>query len=687
MDRNPFGELQEGQVGSVQFNAPPTEQAPDLTAVNAGQNAQALLVAGRFLNAGANQLDTMSKQRIKVLNANLKAKGQQLATSGLFDGQTMTAEEAAAAGFTDQSFLEGYLKTRADVDLQNVGYELKREAQNPNSTEQSLYALSEQRIGQLKQNYNKFGAIGSTVFSDDVYKPLLTAANEVKLDGVKRDVQAIQADQEVMSRQSLDTLFSNASGLASPEGAVVFNDAIQRQLDNAIKVHGEKGIKVFTNNLVNSAIAGVNNGADMNSIKTLLSISKVKLSNGTEVALPSLDADLTNKLFEADKNYKSAVREDRKYSHYLLKQNREVNTQKLQNYVYKLKINNPNASVAQLRDAAIKAVDAKGISNIDLSQIDSIISTVQKTDTSELGGLSERVTKAALADSPYPYDVNAGLTSAAIKYLQDVYTSVKQNEQFKDAQQDQTLQKSDQQLKDTASKPLKDLGTQILTPAMMQMIRKENRNKFLKSLDTTSNGILARVDVRTSAGVSAYKKEMDKTIDGLPITEAAKSELHKALATKVRDFKGVSSQPTTSNQSTQSPYKPTAYPQLSERLLGKRYPMTSGFGKRPPPKSGASTNHYAVDIGAPEGTPVNSYSNGTVIYAGKQGNAGNVVRVKLDNGFIVEYMHLKNIYVNSDQRVSNSNVIGEVGTTGNSTGPHLHFAVHGLDGKPIKPYL
>ncbi len=103
--------------------------------------------------------------------------------------------------------------------------------------------------------------------------------------------------------------------------------------------------------------------------------------------------------------------------------------------------------------------------------------------------------------------------------------------------------------------------------------------------------------------------------------------------------------------------------------------ITSYFGPRKQPIAGASTNHGAIDIGIPLGTPVYSAELGTVIIASWQGGYGNFVMIKHDNGLYTAYGHLSGFNVNVGQRVSRGQQIAISGSTGISTGPHLHFEV------------
>ena len=103
--------------------------------------------------------------------------------------------------------------------------------------------------------------------------------------------------------------------------------------------------------------------------------------------------------------------------------------------------------------------------------------------------------------------------------------------------------------------------------------------------------------------------------------------------------------------------------------------ITSYFGLRTAPLPGASTNHGAVDIGVPTGTNVYATESGTVVTAGYYGNAGNLVTIDHGNGYISKYMHNSSIKVSVGDKVTKGQVIAISGSTGNSTGPHVHFQI------------
>ena len=112
--------------------------------------------------------------------------------------------------------------------------------------------------------------------------------------------------------------------------------------------------------------------------------------------------------------------------------------------------------------------------------------------------------------------------------------------------------------------------------------------------------------------------------------------------------------------------------------------ISSPFGYREQPLAGASTNHKGIDYAAGTGTPIYAAAAGTVVSAGYSGNAGKMIVINHGNGLTTYYMHCNDLYVSAGQSVSKGQNIAAVGTTGNSTGPHLHFQVN-LNGTPVNP--
>jgi murein DD-endopeptidase MepM/ murein hydrolase activator NlpD len=103
--------------------------------------------------------------------------------------------------------------------------------------------------------------------------------------------------------------------------------------------------------------------------------------------------------------------------------------------------------------------------------------------------------------------------------------------------------------------------------------------------------------------------------------------------------------------------------------------LTSPFGKRESPGNGGSTDHKGADFSAPSGTKVVAAEAGTVVFAGWYGSGGNTIIIKHSKDLYTLYMHASGLIAKKGNKVKKGDVIMKVGSTGASTGPHLHFGV------------
>jgi murein DD-endopeptidase MepM/ murein hydrolase activator NlpD len=124
-------------------------------------------------------------------------------------------------------------------------------------------------------------------------------------------------------------------------------------------------------------------------------------------------------------------------------------------------------------------------------------------------------------------------------------------------------------------------------------------------------------------------------------------------------------------------FTPMGYPHLGV--------ITSGYGHRENPFTGENVErHKGLDIRGRYGEIVKSTANGRVVMAGRRGGYGNCVVISHGNGFETYYGHLSKILIRAGQQVKAGDKIGRIGSTGRSTGPHLHYEVHRY-GKIINP--
>ena len=114
---------------------------------------------------------------------------------------------------------------------------------------------------------------------------------------------------------------------------------------------------------------------------------------------------------------------------------------------------------------------------------------------------------------------------------------------------------------------------------------------------------------------------------------------------------------------------------LKTPLDGAR--LSSSFGMRKHPISGYNKMHKGVDFAAPKGTPVYAGGNGVIEYVGKNGGYGNYIRIRHNNEYKTAYAHLSGFQkgISKGVRVNQGDIIGFVGSTGKSTGPHLHYEI------------
>jgi murein DD-endopeptidase MepM/ murein hydrolase activator NlpD len=116
----------------------------------------------------------------------------------------------------------------------------------------------------------------------------------------------------------------------------------------------------------------------------------------------------------------------------------------------------------------------------------------------------------------------------------------------------------------------------------------------------------------------------------------------------------------------------------------KDYHYTSGYGYRFDPFNGGTAMHAGLDMAGSQGEPIYASANGVVLQAGRSGGYGNLVELGHGKGIDTRYGHLSAILVKPGEHVSQGQLIGRMGSTGRSTGTHLHFEVR-VDGRAVNP--
>ncbi|MGB8817457.1 MAG: M23 family metallopeptidase [Rhizobiaceae bacterium] len=132
----------------------------------------------------------------------------------------------------------------------------------------------------------------------------------------------------------------------------------------------------------------------------------------------------------------------------------------------------------------------------------------------------------------------------------------------------------------------------------------------------------------------------------------------------------------------------------SVKAQARRYPIaspvpnadiTSRFGYRKDPLIGSEAFHGGIDFRAEIGHPVNAPASGVIEFAGVKGGYGNCIEIRHKNGMMTRYGHLSRIRVSEGDKVAAGDTIGDVGNTGRSTGPHLHYEIR-VDNNPVDPW-
>lgn len=123
---------------------------------------------------------------------------------------------------------------------------------------------------------------------------------------------------------------------------------------------------------------------------------------------------------------------------------------------------------------------------------------------------------------------------------------------------------------------------------------------------------------------------------------------------------------------------------LPSRLPVAAIALTSGFGMRTHPLLDMRRMHAGVDLAAPMGSPIVAPSDGVVRFANWRGGYGMFIDVDHGGGIETRYGHMSRLNVTAGQRVRAGDVLGFVGSTGLSTGPHLHYEVR-VNGQPVNP--
>ena len=215
------------------------------------------------------------------------------------------------------------------------------------------------------------------------------------------------------------------------------------------------------------------------------------------------------------------------------------------------------------------------------------------------------------------------------------------------------------------------LGASLL-PVVWNILEKKNiqLKKRVKAIVPTIAFVLCMVTVPPTDSTEAQGIES--------VSEAKEAEEAKKAAEAKRKALAASQARSIATAATSAPTGSLNGMALSIPVNGS---VSSRFGSRGYSRSSV---HTGVDIAASSGTGIRTISAGTVVYSAYKGSYGNLIIIDHGNGVQSYYAHCSALYVSAGQAVGAGTVIGAVGSTGNSTGPHLHLEIR-VNGTPVNP--
>jgi len=200
----------------------------------------------------------------------------------------------------------------------------------------------------------------------------------------------------------------------------------------------------------------------------------------------------------------------------------------------------------------------------------------------------------------------------------------------------------------------------------------EDRCRDLEALQ----GQIAREKRRTSSTRQSTEREKQNLLRDRAAWERALAELEQDSREIENMLQRV--------QKTPEGKERSAKPWTGKFRMPVKGRISSPYGYRIHPIYKVRKLHTGIDIAAPSGTPIRCAGDGTVVHSARWGGYGNCIIVDHGGGLATLYGHCSRLAVTNGQRVTNGQVIGYVGSTGMSTGPHLHFEVR-KDGRPVNP--
>lgn len=208
----------------------------------------------------------------------------------------------------------------------------------------------------------------------------------------------------------------------------------------------------------------------------------------------------------------------------------------------------------------------------------------------------------------------------------------------------------------------------------LEEVAQEFESLFVQQLLTVMRSGLGEDGLfEGNTGQDMYTSMMDQAL-AQALSERGGIGLAKPILQSLRDMQGDSEKGKDAAATAASPELADSLAQRFSRALSD-FEVTSPVGWRRDPFTDEWSFHKGVDLAFAEGSPIRSMTSGTVVFSGEQGGYGNTVVVEGPNGVRVRYAHLKELEVKTGADIAKGQEIGLAGSTGRSTGPHLHVEI------------
>jgi len=242
----------------------------------------------------------------------------------------------------------------------------------------------------------------------------------------------------------------------------------------------------------------------------------------------------------------------------------------------------------------------------------------------------------------------------------------------------------------------KDLGDASRRASMLRQVANNDRDVIDQLRATKEDLGIARERASAARSIAAKRREAaNSQLATLNKNLAEKARMEKALSARISEVTGEADALAAADSAITDVIRRASVPNRASRgadVAGDAGGRVSGSGLRWPVGGPVTSEfgyrwgrlHAGIDIGAGTGTPIHAAKGGTVIFAGQQSGYGNVVIIDHGGGLSTLYAHQSRLGASDGDDVAAGDVIGYVGSTGHSTGPHLHFETR-ISGSPENP--